>query len=232
MSFSEHGPNLIQITRLRFVNAYLVREDDGLTLVDTLISGSAGAIMEAVEAAGAPVRRLTVTHAHADHVGSVDAVVERLGDVEIAYPERDARIMAGDRSLDAGESGPQLRGLRAAGFEDVKTRPTRTLAAGDRLGSLEVVPAPGHTPGQIAFRDTRDGKLLCADVYSTLLGPVTSAKPTLRSPIPAIATWNRSKALESARRLRSLEPSRLAPGHGRVVDNPAHVMDRALATAS
>ena len=29
------NPNLIQLTRLRFVNAYLVREDDGFTLVDT-----------------------------------------------------------------------------------------------------------------------------------------------------------------------------------------------------
>lgn len=232
MSHSEHGRNLIKITRFGFVNAYLVREDDGLTLVDTMIFGSAGAIMNAVEAAGAPVRRMTVTHAHADHVGSVDAVVERLGDVEIAYPERDARIMAGDRSLDPGESGPQLRGLRAAGLEEVKTRPTRTLAAGDRLGSLEVIAAPGHTPGQIAFSDTRDGTLLCADVYATLLGPVTSAKPTLRSPIPAIATWHRPPALESARRLRALDPSRLAPGHGKVVDNPGAVMDRALKTAS
>ena len=34
-------PNLTRLTRLGFVNAYLVSEDDGLTLVDTMISGSA-----------------------------------------------------------------------------------------------------------------------------------------------------------------------------------------------
>ena len=38
-------PNLIQLTRLRFVNAFLVREDDGFTLVDI---GS----LEVVEAPG------------------------------------------------------------------------------------------------------------------------------------------------------------------------------------
>ncbi len=195
MSHSGHGLNLIQITRFGFVNAYLVREDDGLTLVDTMISGSAGAIVQAIEAAGAPLRRLTITHAHSDHVGSVDAVAERFGAIEIVFPERDARIMAGDRSLDPGESGPELRGFRAAAFPKVETRPTRTLAPGDRLGSLEVIAAEGHTPGQVAFSDTRDGTLLCADVYATLLGPVTSAKPTLRSPIPAIATWHRPPAL-------------------------------------
>ena len=30
--------NLIQLTRYRFVNAFLVREDDGFTLVDTTVS--------------------------------------------------------------------------------------------------------------------------------------------------------------------------------------------------
>ncbi len=232
MSHSEHGPNLIQITRFGFVNAYLVREDDGLTLVDTMISGSAGAIAKAVEAAGAPLRRLTVTHAHADHVGSVDAIAQRFPGIEIVFPERDARIMAGDRSLDPSESGPELKGFRAAAFPKVKTRPSRTIAPGDQLGSLEVIAAEGHTPGQVAFRDTRDGSLLCADVYATVLGPVTSAKPTLRSPVPAIATWHRPPALESAKRLRALDPSRLAPGHGKVVESPAAVMDRALATAT
>jgi hypothetical protein len=33
-------PNLTQLTRLHFVNAYLVREDDGLTLVDTTTGGA------------------------------------------------------------------------------------------------------------------------------------------------------------------------------------------------
>jgi glyoxylase-like metal-dependent hydrolase (beta-lactamase superfamily II) len=232
VSRSEHGPNLIQLTRFGFVNAYLVREEDGLTLVDTTIAGAAGAIAKAISATGAPLRRLTVTHAHSDHVGSVDALAKRFPGIEIAFPERDARILAGDRSLDPGESGPELRGFRAATFPKIKTRPARTLRPGDRVGSLEVIAAEGHTPGQIAFSDTRDGTLLCADVYATLLGPVTSAKPTLRSPIPAIATWHRPPALESARRLRALDPSRLAPGHGRVVENPASVMDRALATAT
>ncbi|HEY8858726.1 MAG TPA: hypothetical protein VIM27_04685 [Gaiellales bacterium] len=41
-------PNLTRLTRLGFVNAYLVSEDDGLTLVDTMISGSAPGILAAV----------------------------------------------------------------------------------------------------------------------------------------------------------------------------------------
>src|ERR671921_195254 len=102
----------------------------------------------------------------------------------------------------------------------VDARPARTLAPGDRLGSLEVVAAPGHTPGQVAFLDTRDGTLLCADAFSTLGGVATSAKANPRFPLPALATWHRPTALESARHLRALEPKRLAPGHGKVVESP------------
>ena len=39
--------SLIQLNRLGFVNAFLVREEDGSTLVDTTLSGNAGAIVEA-----------------------------------------------------------------------------------------------------------------------------------------------------------------------------------------
>ena len=42
-----------RITRLGIVNAYLVREDDGLTLIDTMLGGSADKIIAgAEEAAG------------------------------------------------------------------------------------------------------------------------------------------------------------------------------------
>lgn len=50
--------NLIQLTRWRFVNAFLVREDDGLTLVDTTLGRSPDALLEAAHRAGAPIRRM------------------------------------------------------------------------------------------------------------------------------------------------------------------------------
>ena len=136
--------------------------------------------------------------------------------------------MAGDMSLDPGEPQVKLRGS----YPGADTRPSRLLEAGDRVGSLELIPAPGHTPGHAAFVDTRDRTLYCADAYSTLGGVATTAKPNPRFPLPGMATWHRPTALESARKLRALEPPRLAPGHGKVVEDPVAAMDAAIAKAS
>lgn len=215
------NPN--RISRFGLVNAFLVEEDDGLTLIDTMLPRSAKAVLKA--AAGRPIARIALTHAHGDHIGSLDALVERLPGVEVLISERDARLLAGDKSLDPGEQGHKLAG----GYPGAKTRPSRTVAPGERIGSLEVVASPGHTPGHVAFLDTRDHTLYCGDAYSTLAGVATTAKVNPRFPLPASATWNRELALESARSLRGLDPARLAPGHGKVVESPGAAMDRAVA---
>ena len=71
MKVTQHGKNLWQITRLTAFNSFLVREDDGLTVVDTNMSGSGKDILQAAASIGLPIRRITLTHAHADHAGSL-----------------------------------------------------------------------------------------------------------------------------------------------------------------
>ena len=220
--------NLTRISRFGFVNAYLVAEDDGLTVVDTMLPRSAKAILRAAEQLGAPIVRIALTHAHGDHIGSLDELAAALPGVEVLISTRDARLLDKDRSLDPGEPQSKLRG----GYPGAKTRPTRTLAAGDMIGSLEVVAAPGHTPGHVALLDRRDGTLLCGDGYTTLGGVATTNKVRLPFPLASMATWDGPTELESARALRALEPAALAPGHGRVVESPLRAMDAALAKGS
>jgi glyoxylase-like metal-dependent hydrolase (beta-lactamase superfamily II) len=220
--------NLTRISRFGFVNAYLVREDDGLTLVDTMIPRSAKVILRAAEELGAPIVRIALTHAHGDHIGSLDEVAAALPGVEVLISARDARLLEKDMSLDPGEPQRKLRGS----YPGARTRPTRTLAAGDLVGSLEVVAAPGHTPGHVAFLDRRDATLLCGDTYTTLGGVATTDKVRLPFPLASMATWDPATELESARALQALQPARLAPGHGQVVEAPVAAMDAALAKAS
>ncbi len=221
-------PNTTRISRFGFVNAYLVQEDDGLTLIDAMLPRSTKAILAAAQAAGSPIVRIALTHAHSDHIGSLDALAAELPDAEVIISTRDARFLTKDMTLDPDEPQVKLRG----GYPGAATRPTRTVEPGERIGSLEVIASPGHTPGHVSFFDHRDGTLITGDAYSTLGGVETTAHTNWRFPLPAMGTWHRPTELQSARRLRQLDPARLAPGHGRIVENPGRAMDAAIARAA
>jgi len=216
--------HLIQLTRLRFVNAFLVREDDGFTLVDTTISGSADDFIRAAQDAGGAIKRIALTHGHGDHVGSLDALKERLGgEVQVLMPELDARIHAGEKVTE---------GKLPGGWPTLKTTPDVRLQPGDRVGSLEVVAAPGHTPGHSAFVDTRDRTLIAGDTFTTIGSVQVSNHFYWRFPLAAMATWDKGKDLESARALRALDPELLVVGHGGPVRQPGAAIDRAIASAA
>src|SRR5438477_6735389 len=132
---------LIQLNRLRFVNAYLVREDDGFTLVDTTVSGGAEDLIAAAQSAGDQIRRIALTHGHGDHIGSLDALKQSLGDsVEVLLSDLDARIHAGESVVEGKVPG---------GWPKVETVPDVRMTGGERVASLVVGASPGPTPGHV-----------------------------------------------------------------------------------
>jgi glyoxylase-like metal-dependent hydrolase (beta-lactamase superfamily II) len=215
---------LTQLTRYGFVNAYLVREDDGFTLVDTTMSRTGAALITAAAAAGAPIRRVALTHGHGDHVGSVGEVKDSLGaEVQVLVPELDARILAGEKVVE---------GKLPGSWPKVTWTPDVRLQAGDTVGSLEVIPSPGHSPGHVAFLDVRDRTLIAGDVFTTFGATAVSNHFYWRFPLAAMATFDKAQDLASARALRALDPALLVVGHGGAVPAPAAAMDAAIARAA
>jgi len=224
------GALLTQLTKYPVafpMNCYLVQEDDGLTLVDSTMSSPADDVAALVKQLGQEVRRVALTHAHADHVGGVAGVRQRFPGVEVFISERDAPVLAGDRSLRTDEAQTPIKGY----FVKVDWKPDRLLKPGDRIGSLEVVASPGHTPGHVAFLDVRDRSLIAGDAFQTRGGFAVSGVLRPLFPFPAMATWSKQTALASAVTLRALRPSLLAVGHGDPLREPASAMDRAIETA-
>jgi glyoxylase-like metal-dependent hydrolase (beta-lactamase superfamily II) len=218
--------NLFRLTRFGMINCFLVREDEGLALVDTGLAGSAPGILRAARDLGAPLCRIVLTHAHIDHVGSTDALIRGLPDIEFVVGQRESRLLRQDFSLDAGETGKKL-----LGFPGVKFQPTRFVNDGDRVGSLQAISSPGHTPGHMAYLDVRDGSLVAGDAFTTQMGVIAAGVFKLYFPFPSLFSWNRGCAAESAKKLRNRKPARLAVGHGKTIESPLAAMDRAIELA-
>jgi glyoxylase-like metal-dependent hydrolase (beta-lactamase superfamily II) len=230
MRIKELSPHLTQVTKWPVVfpmNCYLVQEEDGVTLVDSTMSSPSDDVAALVKRLGTQLRCVVLTHAHGDHVGGVAGVRQRFPGVEVSISERDATILAGDKTLLPTEPQTEVKGF----FERVDWKPDRLLKPGDRVGSLEVVASPGHTPGHVAFLDVRDRALIAGDAFQTRGGIAVSGDLRLLFPFPAMATWNKPTALTSAVALRALEPSLLAVGHGDAISSPGAAMDRAIESA-
>ena len=99
------------------------------------------------------------------------------------------------------------------------------------VGALQTVFSPGHTPGHVAYFDTRDGTLLAGDSFTTQMGVVAAGVFKFYFPLPRWFSWNLPAAAASARKLCDLQPTRLAAGHGRTLEGPREAMERATDVA-
>ncbi|MEH7361190.1 MBL fold metallo-hydrolase [Priestia megaterium] len=210
------------------VNCYLVEEDDSLTLIDAALPYSAKKILQAAKKINKPITRILLTHAHDDHVGALDKLKLLLPNVPVHISDRDARLMGGDTTLDPNEPNTPIRGGVPKNLE---TRADVLLQDGDQIGSLIAIAAPGHTPGSMAFFDTRNNTLIAGDAFQTRGGMAVTGQFQPLFPFPAMATWNKEVALHSAHKLLDYKPSLLAVGHGKMIIQPEKAINNAITKA-
>ncbi len=209
-----------QLTAQAGVNVVVLRDDDGVTLVDTgLDRPGLSARLAQLGIAPADVTRILLTHAHHDHTGGV-AHLRRAGcDAEVAIGEDEVAIAEGRASFPPAERrGARLisRLPKPGAWGRTVTVPQVTaLADGQVLGvagGLEVVATPGHTVGHMAFHLPAHDVVIGGDVVFNLF--------TL-TPSPAFLCWRTAPNLASIARLASLGAGTLALAHGAPVTSDA-----------
>ncbi|PKG25317.1 MBL fold metallo-hydrolase [Niallia nealsonii] len=207
------------------VNCYLIEEENELTLIDAALPFSYKYILEAAKNIKKPITKIVLTHAHGDHIGSLDALKENLPDAIVYISERDAKILQGDHSILKEEEPHKLKGGLP---KNIRTKPDVLLKDGDRIGSFTCVSMPGHTPGSMAFLDNRDNSLIAGDAFQTKGGLAISGQWKILFPFPTMATWNKEAALKSAEKILSYDISLLAVGHGDLLKNPQNQLKKLL----
>jgi cyclase len=129
-------------------NAGVVADDDGLTVIDTLMVRSQWEpFAAAVAKLGGPVRRILLTHAHVDHVGGTRAFPMA---AVIGSPQT-SELLDGEMPVDAYKSFMPAFTKEFDDLAEIGTRPVTHLVtdAAELTPRIEVLPAAGHTEGDV-----------------------------------------------------------------------------------
>lgn len=195
----------------RASNMFLCVETDGLTLIDAGIPRKQKQLFAEVARLGykpQDLKRILVTHADLDHVGSLAAIQAESG----------ARIYAGQQTADFLVKGkspqhlPRLAQLITDTFFKYKAISETVItvfSAGESLpflGGIQVIASPGHTADHFSFYCPQAGVLFAGDALNTRNGRI--------NPSPKRMTADPAAANHSAIRLLQLSPAVIACGHG------------------
>jgi glyoxylase-like metal-dependent hydrolase (beta-lactamase superfamily II) len=221
----------LHFLRFPIGHAYLCHDPDGLTLIDTSVPGSAPQIATAIRTLGhdlADLRRLMLTHFHADHAGSA-AEVAAWGNIEVCAHHGDAPFLRGE----APGPPPDLADWERPVFDQVSrhlpvtppapVRIDRELDDGDELafgGGAIAVALPGHTLGSTGFYLPGHRMLLAGD---------TAARGPGGQVMPGVFNTDRAQAAASFRRLAGLDTDIACFGHGEPVTQDAAAQLQAAA---
>ena len=175
-------PGLHQVA-LGVVNAFLIEEGDGLTLIDTGYPGDGSKILDAIRGLGkspSDVRDVIVTHCHPDHAGSLAELLRQTGATSWMHPT-DAELVRSGRCLRPVKVAPGFvnaiigRIIRATAKHEIEpAEVAREVGDGETIpvaGGLKAIHVPGHCAGQIALLWPRhDGVLFVADAAANVFG--------------------------------------------------------------
>jgi glyoxylase-like metal-dependent hydrolase (beta-lactamase superfamily II) len=213
------------------VNVYLI-EEDPLTLIDAgpRHEGSLEALRDGLARLGhklSDIKRIIISHAHSDHYGLAQLVVEESGATAYIH-EWDAAAVSASTDYQAYRALLTAAGVpreaidrMEAGYEKFKgfaypLERVETLKDEDEIlfdhESLTVVHTPGHTPGSICLVRGSNRLVFASD---TVLKTITP-NPVL-SPDPIDGTrrfQSLGEYLVSLARIRALAPTVLKGGHG------------------
>jgi glyoxylase-like metal-dependent hydrolase (beta-lactamase superfamily II) len=198
-----------------YVHAFLLDDGSGLTLIDTLFDMDAQRILAQLQAIGKTaqdIKHIILTHAHRSHLGGLAKLKELTGAAVYAH-EWEADIISGDRKAQSVSilpyppyrTYPLQIGLNLDIAKHAPIEVDHFVHEGDRIGPVQVLFAPGHSPGHLAFNWPERRALIAGDAICTWPSFMLGWKGF---------TLNPKQHQASLRRLAELDTEVLCVGHG------------------
>lgn len=226
-----------RIEATSWVNTFLVANDgradaEGLILVDTGTKGAGPRIVRSIRMLGLDpraVRDVLLTHWHGDHAGSAARFAESSAGSAVHVGAGDLGVVTGAQQRPLRSAPPGWTTWLGRALETIGVLRTpspvpgaQTLEPGQRFDAcegVEVIAAPGHTPGHCAFLLPSRGVLLAGDAIWNTWG----VSAGLRFPCSALPA-----RADTTARLAALEFSVLGVAHGQAVTDRARERVAAL----
>ncbi len=213
--------NILQI-RAPALNFYVLRDKEGLYLLDGGFIGGRYLLRRALRAKGwedEPIRGIIVTHGHLDHILNVGVIARESG-AWVAAPALDCDHYAGRPSY---QSWARVTGLlEGIGRPLLSFRPfipDRLLNNGDELDvwqGLRAVHLPGHTAGHMGFYCESLKLLFCADLFASYRG-AAHLPPDIFNSTPSLIPSSVDAAL-------TLDLSGVIPNHCDLASPAEHLL--------
>ena len=206
-----------KVITLDFVNAYLLKANQGYILIDTGLSMHWPRLeKELLDADCLPdqLRLVVITHGDTDHAGNC-AELQKKYHARIAIHDGDLEMVRTGKPVKRKIKGMRGRifrllgmlGMRRKGMSLNTFEPNIILKDGQELSeyglSARVIHTPGHTKGSIAIL-TDDGRLFIGDTISNRKEPASA---------PYIE--NALELRQSISALKKQNAHTIYPGHGK-----------------
>lgn len=222
--------NILQITprlwllKMGMVNAYLIKVNDGLVLVDSGWPNKADAIFERVSQTRhnpKDIRHIVLTHGHIDHAGSAAEVKRRTGARVYAHAADLSLMNKGEAEHPGTKVSPgivpallNLIFIKPGGTKYESFSVDQTIKNGEMLpmaNDIEVIHSPGHCAGHVALLMRKDGVLIAGDICSNVMGLDYS-----------ILNEDRALARQSILHITTYPFEQAVFGHGNPIKNRAN----------